>query len=185
MEKPYKHVHRDLVEGCLAGNRQAQFKLYKLYSKAMYNTVLRMVRNPHDAEDLLQAAFVDIFTKMNSFRYECTIGAWMKRVVINKTINFLKSRRMHFTELSASESENMVDERDCQDMTYVQFSVQNVTKAIEALPDGYRTVFSLYALEGYDHEEIGSILGISASTSKSQYSRAKAKIRSIIAEEKQ
>lgn len=169
-------THHDLIERCREGRRDAQFELYKLYSRAMYNTALRMVRHPHDAEDLLQSVFVEVFTKLESFRYESSIGAWMKRITINKCINFLKSRKLELTELTATH-----DRSDTTDHTQEPiWSVEKINQAIEKLPDGYRVVFSLYAVEGYDHEEIGQILGVTEATSKSQYSRAKAKLREML-----
>ncbi len=169
-------THRDLIERCREGRRDAQFELYRLYSRAMYNTALRMVRNPHDAEDILQSVFVEVFTKLDSFRYESSIGAWIKRITVNKCINFMKSRRMELTELTASHDKMDQPEKEPE----MPFSVEKINKAIENLPDGYRVVFSLYALEGYDHEEIGQILVVTEATSKSQYSRAKAKLREVL-----
>jgi len=170
-------THRDLIERCREGRRDAQFELYRLYSRAMYNTALRMVRHPHDAEDLLQSVFVEVFTKLESFRYESSIGAWIKRITVNKCINFLKSRKLSLTELTASHDRAEVSEPVQEPV----WSVEKINRAIEGLPDGYRVVFSLYAIEGYDHEEIGQILGVTEATSKSQYSRAKARLREILA----
>ena len=169
-------THRDLIERCREGRRDAQFELYGLYSRAMYNTALRMVRHPHDAEDILQSVFVEVFSKLESFRYESSIGAWMKRITINKCINFLKSRKLALTELTASHDRAEITEHQQEPV----WSVEKINKAIEKLPDGYRVVFSLYAVEGYDHEEIGQILGVTEATSKSQYSRAKAKLREML-----
>jgi RNA polymerase sigma-70 factor (ECF subfamily) len=169
-------THRDLIERCREGRRDAQFELYRLYSRAMYNTALRMVRHPHDAEDLLQSVFVEVFTKLESFRYESSIGAWMKRITVNKCINFLKSRKLSLTELTASHDRMEAEELKSEPV----LSVDKINQAIEKLPDGYRVVFSLYAVEGYDHEEIGQILGVTEATSKSQYSRAKAKLREML-----
>jgi RNA polymerase sigma-70 factor (ECF subfamily) len=169
-------THRDLIERCREGQRDAQFELYRLYSRAMYNTALRMVRHPHDAEDLLQSVFVEVFTKLESFRYESSIGAWMKRITVNKCINFLKSRKLALTELTASHDRMEVEDSKSEPV----LSVDKINQAIEKLPDGYRVVFSLYAVEGYDHEEIGQILGVTEATSKSQYSRAKAKLREML-----
>ncbi len=169
-------THRDLIERCREGRRDAQFELYGLYSRAMYNTALRMVRHPHDAEDLLQSVFVEVFTKLESFRYESSIGAWMKRITINKSINFLKSRKLALTELTATHDRAETAEYQQEPI----WSVEKINNAIEKLPDGYRVVFSLYAIEGYDHEEIGQILGVTEATSKSQYSRAKAKLREML-----
>ena len=169
-------THRDLLERCKEGRRDAQFELYRLYSKAMYNTALRMVQNPHDAEDILQSVFVEVFTKMDSFRFESSIGAWIKRITINKCINFMKARRLVFQELG--HHHDFAPEAEPE--TEQPYTVEKINRAISSLPEGYRVVFTLYAVEGYDHEEISQILGITEATSKSQYSRAKAKLREIL-----
>jgi RNA polymerase sigma-70 factor (ECF subfamily) len=169
-------THRELIERCRAGQRDAQFELYRLYARAMYNTTMRMVQNAHDAEDILQSIFIEVFTKLDSFRYESSIGAWIKRITINKCINFLKSRRLAFQELTAGMDRVEVTDTEREPI----LSVEKINKAINTLPDGYRVVFSLYAVEGYDHEEIAQILGVTEATSKSQYSRAKAKLREVL-----
>ncbi|HMQ48865.1 MAG TPA: RNA polymerase sigma factor [Saprospiraceae bacterium] len=175
----YVSTHREIVEKCKSGNRRAQFELYRLYSKAMYNVCLRMVRQEQDAEDLLQNAFVDVFTKLDSFRYQSSIGAWIKRIVVNNCINHLKRNRLLVEELNESGSEIQAED----ELPIPGLSVEVVKKALEKLPDGYRVVFSLYLLEGYDHKEIAEILDITEATSKSQYSRAKKKVRDLIIEE--
>lgn len=169
-------THRDLVERCKQGRRDAQFELYRLYSRAMYNTALRMVQNPHDAEDLLQSIFIEVFMKLDTFRYESSIGAWIKRITVNKCINFLKSRRLAFQELTPMY--DSAEEPESEPAS--PYTVEKINKAIAGLPEGYRVVFSLYAVEGYDHEEIGQILGVTEATSKSQYSRAKARLREML-----
>lgn len=171
------HPHFELLERCRDGKRDAQFELYRLYSRAMYNTALRMVQNSHDAEDLLQSVFVEVFTKLDSFRYESSVGAWIKRITINKCINFLKSKKMVIQELTASHDFAPEPEKDHEPL----FTVERIRQAVDQLPDGYRVVFSLYAFEGYDHEEIAQILDVTEATSKSQYSRAKAKLRTMLA----
>jgi RNA polymerase sigma-70 factor (ECF subfamily) len=169
-------THRDLIERCKQGRRDAQFELYRLYNRAMYNTALRMVQNTHDAEDILQSTFVEVFMKLDTFRFESSIGAWIKRITVNKCINFLKSRRLTFQELTPY-NERSEESEPAPEMPY---SVERINDAITTLPDGYRMVFTLYAMEGYDHEEIGDILGITEATSKSQYSRAKSKLRNML-----
>jgi RNA polymerase sigma factor (sigma-70 family) len=169
-------THRDLIERCKGSNRDAQFELYRLYSRAMYNTALRMVQNTHDAEDLLQSTFIEVFTKIDTFRYESSIGAWIKRITINKCINFLKGKRIAFQELNQGHDQAVSSEPEPEP----RYSVESINQAIAKLPEGYRVVFSLYAVEGYDHEEIGQILGVTEATSKSQYSRAKAKLREML-----
>ena len=160
------------------GNRQAQFELYHLYSKAMYNICLRMVKDELEAEDLLQNSFVDVFTKLHSFKHQSSIGAWIKRIVINNCINYLKKRRLAIEEWQPHFSETLSTQEE--EMPSLKYNVQHINQAIQQLPDGYRVVFSLYLLEGYDHKEIGKILSISEATSKSQYSRAKRKIKEIL-----
>ncbi|GJM33143.1 MAG: DNA-directed RNA polymerase sigma-70 factor [Saprospiraceae bacterium] len=172
----YASTHRDLIELCKSGNRQAQFELYRLYSKAMYNLCLRMVKNDMDAEDMLQQSFVDVFSKLDSFRYQSSIGAWIKRIAVNNCINFLKKRHLLIEELT----ENHHEVTDTDPEIHSMLTVDMVKKAMVELPDGYRIVFSLYLLEGYDHKEIGEILGVSEATSKSQYCRARKKLKEVL-----
>ena len=183
----YNETHRDIVEACMRHNRRAQFQLYQLYSKAMYNICLRMLNDVEDAEDLLQNSFMDVFNKLHYFRFESSIGAWIKRIVINNCINFLKKKRLQIVEMSDNDL-NVFADKDTDNQnagsatTDYQPEIQKVNQAIQQLPDGYRVVLTLYLLEGYDHQEIGEILGVSASTSKSQYSRARKKLQGILKE---
>jgi len=166
------HIHAPLIEECRKGSSQAQFRLYTQYSKAMYNIAYRMLNNREDAEDILQETFVDCFRNINFFRFESTFGAWLKRILINKCINHL-----HKNKIDLMLTDNLpidVYEEDDE----IAYDISQIIKNIEILPDGYRVILSLYLLEGYDHSEIAQILGISESTSKSQYSRAKNKLRS-------
>lgn len=176
----YSDIHKEIVEQCKLGSRKAQFELYSKYSKAMFNLCVRMLKNELDAEDILQNTFVDVFTKMNSFAYQSSIGAWIKRITINNCINFIKSKKIEFVEIDQKQYAQI----DVEEPQTEGLSVEIVQKAMNYLSDGYRIVFSLYAIEGYDHEEISEILGISESTSKSQYSRAKQRLREIFKEQK-
>jgi RNA polymerase sigma factor (sigma-70 family) len=174
-------IHKDLIELCKIGNPKAQYRLYKLYAKAMYNICYRMMNNREEAEDMLQEAFAETFQKLNTFRYESTFGAWLKRIVVNKCINQLKKNQ---AELEFTENiYNHQTENSYIDFENIKLNVQRILKAIEKLPDGYRIVFCLYNFEGYDHQEIAMILGISESTSKTQYFRAKSKIKALLTEE--
>lgn len=146
----------------------------------MYNICLRMVKQEQDAEDLLQNSFVDVFTKLHTFRFQSSIGAWIKRIVINNCINHLKRKRMFMEELQ--ERHAQTEEPSYNDEAG-GLKVEKVKRAMMDLPDGYRVVFSLYLLEGYDHKEIGQILGVTEATSKSQYSRAKSKLRELLQSE--
>lgn len=140
----------------------------------MYGISFRITGREEDAEDALQEAFISAFKNLESYRADATFGAWLKRIVVNKSINVLKKRKHEWMpedeQWDVAEEETQVDYRE-------ELTVSRVKKAIEELPDGYRTVLSLYLLEGYDHQEIAEIMGISESTSKSQLNRAKGKLR--------
>ncbi|MDM8177721.1 MULTISPECIES: RNA polymerase sigma factor [Olivibacter] len=176
MEVSYSDPHEDLIADCKKGNRQAQFKLYKLYSKAMYNTALRIVIDADEAADVLQDAFIDAFKRLDSFRQESTFGLWMKQIVVNKSLSALRKRTVVFE--SISDIDDVADE-EIEENNY-SFQIEQVKEAINQLADGYRVVLSLYLLEGYDHEEIAHILKISENTSRTQFLRAKRKLLEIL-----
>lgn len=179
MEIAYQDIHREIIELSKAGNQRAQYQLYRLYSKAMYNICYRIMNNLTEAEDLLQESFTEAFVKLESFRYESAFGAWLKRIVVNKCINHLKKRKAEliYTDNLSEYIEDKVDQTEKDEK---QLEVKKIHQAMEQLPDGYRVIFSLYLLEGYDHSEIAKILGITESTSKSQFSRAKQKLKEIL-----
>ena len=169
-----------LIARCLQGDRQAQHTLYQRYSDAMYNVCYRMLGSATEAEDVLQESFIDIFRRLDSFRAESSLGAWIKRIVINHCLNVFKKRRIRFEEITERTGEVPVEEyQDDEDTVY---EVKRVKDAIMRLPDGYRQVLTLYLIEGYDHAEIADILGIQETGSKSQYSRARAKLKALLSE---
>lgn len=177
MNRPSLHNHDELIERCRAGDREAHYRLYKLYSKAMLNVGYRITRSEEDAEDVLQEAFINAFRNLDSYRGDATFGAWLKRIVVNKAINVLHKRKNE----TIPEHENWDVAEDETPSEYREnLSVERVKRCIEKLPDGYRAVLSLYLLEGYDHQEIGEIMGISESTSKSQLNRAKSKLKELL-----
>src|SRR5690606_11607418 len=133
-------------------------RLYRQYADAMYNICHRMTAHAGEAEDVLQDAFVEVFRNLDRFRGESTLGAWIKRIVINHCINAMKRRRIEFAELREQHTD--VPEPEKIDEAELALSVSRVRDAILELPDGYRQVLTLYLLEGYDHGEIASILGI-------------------------
>lgn len=174
-------IERSIIESCKRGDSISQYALYNKYSKAMYNLAYRMMNNREDAEDMLQEAFTEAFKKLKTYRYESTFGAWIKRIVINRCINQLRKRKI---ELFTNDFIDISEESEDNTGFDMDTDVKKVFKAIEKLPQGYRLVFTLYLLEGYDHQEISEVLGISESTSKSQYLRAKKKLKQHLAEEK-
>jgi len=170
-------IHRDLVVESVKGNRKSQYKLYELYSGAMFNICYRMMNSREEAEDLLQEAFTEAFLKMHTFRFESSFGAWIKRIVVNKCINEIKRRK---AELEFCDDIGKFAEKEDKDDELPGLSVDKIKKAMSELPNGSKVIFQLYLLEGYDHKEISQILGVSESNSKSQYMRAKRRIKEIL-----
>ena len=168
-----------LIEACKTGDTLAQMRLYNLYAKAMFNICMRMLNIREEAEDILQEAFCEAFAHLHSFKAESSFGVWLKRIVINRCINKKKKKKVNFEH---RDDIHNIEETDTNhaEQEINEFEVKHVQKAMEQLPDGYRTIFSLYLLEGYDHTEIAGILNISESTSRSQYKRAKQKVKNIL-----
>jgi RNA polymerase sigma factor (sigma-70 family) len=171
------NIHEELIHRCRAGDQDAHFRLYKLYSKAMFNVGYRITGNEADAEDVLQEAFISAFRNLDHYRGDATFGSWIKKIVVNKAINVLKKRKW---EVMPEDEEFDVPEDEPVQEYLPALQVETVRKAIEQLPDGYRSVLSMYLLEGYDHQEIAEIMGITESTSKSQLNRAKNKLRELL-----
>ncbi len=179
----YEDIHKNIIEACKKGDERQRYKLYQLYSKAMFNVCYRMMNNREEAEDMLQEAFTLAFLKLDSFRYESGFGAWLKRIVINTCINAKNKRKVELTFIDEMHHFDQPVQHD-KDDEEGQLTVAGITKAMEKLPEGGRIIFSLYLLEGYDHGEIAQILNITESTSKSQFMRAKRKIIEILNEQK-
>lgn len=139
----------------------------------MYNVSLRIVRDDTEAEDVIQEAFLKAFQKIKTYRGEVSFGAWLKKIVVNRSLDVLKKRKVIFEEID----ERKHDTEDYKMNSEERIDPETIRKAIDKLPDGYRVVLSLYLIEGYDHEEISQILGISNSASRTQYMRAKNKLR--------
>jgi RNA polymerase sigma-70 factor (ECF subfamily) len=144
---------------------------------------MRILNHVGEAEDVLQESFIDAFAKIKDFRQESTFGVWLKQIVVNKAINQIRSRKVQFVDIEDFNSDEH-DIADVQASTYneeeIKFEVERIKRAMEQLPEGFRVVLSLYLFEGYDHEEIGKILGINETTSRTQYMRAKKRLLEII-----
>ncbi|MBN1144987.1 MAG: RNA polymerase sigma factor [Bacteroidales bacterium] len=170
-------VHQDLIERCIKKDRLAQKELYRLYYKAMYNTCYRMLNDKVEAEDVMQESFLAVFTKISTYRGEMSFGSWLKRIVINKSIDILRARKIRFEELN-EKSVIMAtpDDHDAGIEGEHAAMVEKIREAVKKLPDGFRVVLTLSLFEGFDHEEIAWILQISESTSRSQLARAKKKL---------
>lgn len=176
VEAAFRNLHQDLLDGCKTGDQKAQFQIYKLYYKAMYNTSLRIVNDTMEAEDIMQESFLSAFEKIDTYSGTVSFGAWLKRIVINRSLDYLSKRKAVFEDIDAhigirDEAPELAARNEELDVR-----VEEIKEAIERLPDGYRIILSLYLLEGYDHDEIAEIMNITSSTSRSQLSRAKQKL---------
>lgn len=151
-------------------------ELYSKYCDAMFNVAWRFVKNDFEAEEIVQESFLAAFQKLSNFRSDTTFGAWIKRIVINKSLDFIKKKKLDTTPID----EEKIDVEEELNTSESLYSIEQVKQAIYTLPDGYRVILSLYLIEGYDHEEISEILNITNNTSRSQFMRAKKKLRTAL-----
>jgi RNA polymerase sigma-70 factor (ECF subfamily) len=162
---------QDILAGCLKGKQSAQRKLYEQYSRLMLGVCYRYAVSLEEAEDILQEGFVKIFLNIKEFKGEGSLMAWMRRIMINTAItHFHKTRKHRYHDDLNEVQETRLEEKSWSD---ADFTKEELYEVIRRMPDGYRVVFNLYAVEGYKHREIAEILGIDENTSKSQYSRAR------------
>ncbi|OSZ81606.1 RNA polymerase subunit sigma-24 [Chitinophagaceae bacterium IBVUCB2] len=174
MELTAPLYYDELVAKCKQGDAQSYNALYKGYAMAMFNTSLRIVNNSTDAEDVLQEAFVAAF-RLDNFDYSSTFGAWLKRIVINKSIDVLRRRKLTVIDIDNA-GVNGFQEEEIPDEENIKLKVEEIKKAIIKLPSGYRTVLSLFLFEDYSYSEIASALNITESTVRTQYYRARQKL---------
>jgi RNA polymerase sigma-70 factor (ECF subfamily) len=177
LENKYINIHQELLNRCQQGDQGAQFEIYRLYYKSMYNSSLRIVGVREEAEDIMQESFLTAFRKLKSYGGEVSFGAWLKRIVINRSLDILRKRKVVFEEVYAELP--LISEPEPEEEP---ITVEEVKSAIGRLPDGYRTILSLILLEGYDHEEVSEILGIKNVTSRTQFSRARQKLKELLIE---
>jgi RNA polymerase sigma-70 factor (ECF subfamily) len=162
---------KEIVAGCIEGRHSAQQMLYDKYSRLLLGVCNRYTQNIEEAEDVLQEGFVKIFLNMKEFKGEGSLVAWMRRIMINTAITHYHKMRKHRYHDDLEEiSETRLEEHSWEES---EFTNEELYQLIHQMPDGYRVVFNLYAIEGYKHREIAEILGIDENTSKSQYSRAR------------
>lgn len=182
LETRYENIHKDLIDACRRGERSAQFKIYKLYYKAMFNTSLRIVNDTAEAEDIMQESFLDAFQRLAGYTGQGSFGSWLKRIVVNNSLDSL--RRVKDTISFEEEGVDLSAENEESHEAEIQLQVHEVMKAIQQLPEEYRVIISLFLLEGYDHDEISEILNISNQLSRTRYSRARQKLLAILKENK-
>lgn len=171
-----KSEEEQLIEGCIAGKREMQRLLYELYSKKMMVLCLRYAPTTFEAEDMMQDAFVKVFSNIHSFKKDCPLEFWIRRIVINTALKHLRSKQLLTVSHEAEEVANLSSDN----VNLSGYSMDELLSMIQGLAPRYRMVFNLYAIEGYSHKEIGELLDISEGTSKSQYSRARAILQSML-----
>jgi RNA polymerase sigma factor (sigma-70 family) len=175
-QEQFLNLHQDLIDGCKRNDQRAQFQVYKLYYKAMYNSSLRIVHDTMEAEDIMQESFLVAFEKINFYSGKVSFGSWLKKIVQNRSIDYLNKKNMlHYSDMECYY--NMEDKSNNIDsVNEPDTRMSKVMSIIHKLPEKYRNIISLYLFEGYDHEEISQILCIPSSTSRSNFSRARSKI---------
>ena len=185
MQEQQKHITK-LLQACKNGDQPAQFEIYKLYYKAMYNTAIRIVKDSYEAEDVMQEAFLNAFTKLDSFKGEVAFGAWLKRIVINRCLTHIK-KNSRFEEVKLDVVENKLTD-DAEGMVmddnldYTALKAKEIVSVIGKLKDNYKNALTLSLIEGYDNEEIADILNISNENCRTTISRAKNKLRKLLSE---
>ena len=175
-----KTLQVDIIEQCKQNDRTAQLRLYNQYCDGMYVVAMRFVKDSMEAEDIVQEAFIKAFAKLNQYNAEVTFGAWLKRIVINRAIDCLKSKKQHLQDLDEVHLKVVDTSYENEWLVEDTITVDEVKDAIERLPDKYRHVVMLYLVEGYDHQEISEILNISEVASRTQLSRGKAKLKELL-----
>jgi RNA polymerase sigma factor (sigma-70 family) len=168
---------KQLVRDCLKGKSTAQRQLYEHFNKIMLGVCYRYTKSVRDAEDVLQEGFVKVFLHLHTYKFEGELGAWIRRIMVNTALNFLKQNRKYQDQMFFTE-QHLHPVVDANPLVLMQ--AKELADLIRQLPDGYQLIFNLYAVEGYSHVEISKMLGITDGTSRSQYARARALLISWI-----
>lgn len=176
-----KDIQQDIIQRCRENDKDAQFEIYKFYFKAMFNTSLRILHNTTDAEDIMQDSFLDAFRKVGTYSGEGNFGGWLRRIVVNNSIDALKKKHndLTFDDVHmdiAEKTESNVDDQE--------YKIEEIKKALEKLKEDDRVIISLFLFEGYDHEEISQILNISYNNSRTRFSRARKKLLNVLSDQR-
>jgi len=175
-----KTLQIDIIEQCKQNDRAAQLKLYNQYCDGMFIVAMRFVKDSMEAEDIVQEAFIKAFAKLNQYQGNVTFGAWLKRIVINKSIDCLKAKKQHLQELEEVHLKVVDDTYENEWLVDDSITLNEIRLTIKKLPDKYRYVVMLYLVEGYDHQEISEILNITEIASRTQLSRGKSKLKEYL-----
>jgi RNA polymerase sigma factor (sigma-70 family) len=169
----------ELVKECVSGNAIAQKKFYDLFARKMMGVCLRYSKDYNEAQDVLQDGFVKIFNKLPAFESKGSLEGWVRRIIVNTALDAYRKAKKHQNNVDIDSVSYLLDS---DDYTIENINADDLLKIIHAIPEGYRVVFNLFAIEGYSHKEIAERLGVTESTSKSQFSRARKMLRKILVE---
>ncbi len=176
MQNNFTPIESSLIKSCIAGHRKSQRELYELLAPTMYGVCLKFFKKSNEAEDILQEAFIKLFNNLHKYRGEGSFEGWVRRIFVNTSIQHYRSLKP--ISIDSGDIEDVLP--SCETSALDNLYQKDVIRMANHLSNGYRTVFNLYAIEGYSHKEISEMLGITESTSKSQYLRAKACMREMI-----
>jgi RNA polymerase sigma-70 factor (ECF subfamily) len=168
---------QELIQGCIAARPKAQKALFDIYAPKLYVVCLRYLKDQMRAQDVLQDTFVKIFAHIGNYKSEGAFEGWLKRIAVNTCLDQLRKDKKLLTDVSLDDVSHKLAH---QDYSTEKLMADDLLKLVQALPDGYRTVFNLFAIEGFSHQEIAQQLSISESTSKTQYLRARAYLKERI-----
>lgn len=171
-------VTDEILKGCLKSDKKSQRQLYEMFAPLMLSVCRRYVSDFDSAQDVMIKAFMIVFDKLSQFRNEGSFEGWVRRIMVNESLSWLRKNKSMYLEVDIESANAAID----YDMISAQLNAEDLMTLIDALPFGYRTVFNLYAIEGYSHSEIANQLGINVNTSKSQLSRARALLQRKIAD---
>lgn len=172
-----KHIQLHLIDKCRKNDNKAQMQLYDMYCIAMYNTACNMIKDDVIAQDVMQEAFIKAFKKIDTYNGKASFGSWLKRIVINQSLDWIKKQKLETVELN--EQIISLPEDETWDIN-AGMSLKTIYNCIEQLPSRCKNVVKLYLLEGYDHQEVAQILQISEVASRSQLSRGKNRLRELL-----
>lgn len=179
MAEEQQDIWVKLIKLCLEGKQQAFKEIYDQLSPKMYTVALRYMNDENDAQDVLQEAFIRIYQKLNSFQFAGSFEGWCRRVVVNTAIEHLRRSKSTITDSLEDVASQSVSE-----ISIARLHLKDVLAAIRQMPDGYRTVFNMFVIEGYSHQEIAEHLGVSLSTSKSQLFKARNYLQQLLENKK-
>jgi RNA polymerase sigma-70 factor, ECF subfamily len=171
-----KSEEEKLIDGCIAGKRDMQRLLYDLYSKKMMMVCLRYAPTTFEAEDIVQEGFVKVFANIQNFKKDCPLEFWVRKIIVNTALKYLRQKSL----LTVSHETEEVENISSGNYNLNDYSMDELLSMIQSLAPRYRMVFNLYAIEGYNHKEIGEMLDITEGTSKSQYSRARVILQNML-----